>query len=328
MPATTIDNLLVVIYMILRFFIPHLVAFTVAFLLLTANNKKSEASTITGNTTNLLFCVILGVVIHNLVDFAIFEPGVFTVFWTIIACIVAISFQNNRRPEFTYIPQRCVKIPIALAGVIIVSVYFNNALIPVAKTTAKIQLANRAISTGQLEYAHQILDSATDDDPLSSAAPFLNGKLYLNHFKLTSRVDHDLLLQAEKHLQTAIRRNSDAFKNYERLTEVYTQLADISKKQEKIDWLNKAFENASYSVEYLYPGCARLRIELAKIAEQLGKIDIAVKEYKKAIEIEDSYRVQFQEMYPERKEIVSRVDEDKYMFAKQRLKLYTGQLNQ
>jgi hypothetical protein len=329
MPAATIDNLLVVIYMILRFFIPHLVAFTVAFLLLTTNNKiKSEASTITGNTTNILFCAILGVTIHNLVDFAIFEPGVFTVFWTIIGCIIAIDFQNNRRSEFTYTPQRCVKIPMALAGVIVIWAYLNYALIPVAKTTAKTQLANVAMSTGQLEYAHHILDSATEDDPLSSAAPSLNGKLYLHHFKLTSSVNHDLLLQAEKCLQTAIQRNSAAFKNYERLTEVYTQLADISKKQEKINWLNKAFEKADYSVKFLYPGCARLRIEMAKIAEQLGKIDIAVKEYKKAIEIEDSYRLQFQEMYPEREEVVSRIDEDQYMFAKQRLKLHRDQLNQ
>jgi len=86
-------------------------------------------------------------------------------------------------------------------------------------------------------------------------------------------------------------------------------LAEVSTQQEKIDWLNKAFETASLAVEH-YPGCARLRIELAKIA---------------AIDIEDKYRAQFRKMYPEREKIVSRLGEEKYQFAKQRLKLLTGQ---
>ena len=80
-----------------------------------------------------------------------------------------------------------------------------------------------------------------------------------------------------------------------------------------------------FTAENRYPGCARIRIELAKIAERLAKPDIACKQYEKAIEIEDSYRAQFRLMYPDIKDIVSRVGEDKYQFAKQRLKLITGQ---
>ncbi len=57
----------------------------------------------------------------------------------------------------------------------------------------------------------------------------------------------------------------------------------------------------------------------------LGKTDVAIKQYEEAIDIEDKYRAQFREMYPERKEIVSRLGEEKYQFAKQRLKFLTGQ---
>jgi hypothetical protein len=58
---------------------------------------------------------------------------------------------------------------------------------------------------------------------------------------------------------------------------------------------------------------------LAEIAEQLDKTDIAVAQYEKAVEIEDAYRNQFKIMYPGR-EIVSRLGEDKYEFATERIK--------
>jgi hypothetical protein len=60
-----------------------------------------------------------------------------------------------------------------------------------------------------------------------------------------------------------------------------------------------------------------LRVGLAEIAEQLGKTDFAVDQYKKAIAIEDGYRDQFRLMYPGR-EMFSRLGEQKYQFARQR----------
>ena len=263
---------------------------------------------------------------HNLIDFAIFEPGVFTVFWVIIACLIAIGSQTNPRPQVVLKPAPFVKMLVVTTGLVIILVYSNYALIPVSRTATKIQQANQAISWGRLEHAHELLESAAEDDLLSPTALSMNGRLYLHHFQVTPRANPDLLLQAEKCLRAAIERNSAAFKNYERLTEVYLLLSETSTQQGKIDWLNEAFQTASLAVEH-YPGCARLRIELAKIAEGLGNNDIAAGQYAEAIDIEESYRSQFQEMYPERKKIVSRLGEEKYQFAKQRLKFLTGQSN-
>ena len=103
------------------------------------------------------------------------------------------------------------------------------------------------------------------------------------------------------------------------MTEVYSLLAENSTQQERDAWMNKAFDAASQAVER-YGGCARLRIERAKIAEQLGKTEIAIGEYKKTIDIEDKYRSQFRQIYPEREEVVSRLGKDKYLYAKDRLK--------
>lgn len=307
---------------IIIMYIMPVVVFIAGFSLATAGETKQIAHTST--TIAALFCALLGVVIHNLIDFAIFEPGVFTVFWALIACMIAIYSQTNPRPQIVLKPSPIIKKLTVIAGLVFICVYLNYVSIPVSKTSAKIQLANRAISSGQLEKAHRLLHTASEDDSLSSEALSLDGKLYLHHFKVTSSTNRDLLLQAEKKSLGAIESNKAAFKNYERLTKVYCLLSDISKDQEKIDWLNKAYDNTLYTVEHLYPGCARLRIELAKISELLDKTDIAIREYEIAIDIEKQYREQFREMYPEREEVVSRLEWKKYLFAKERLKYLKG----
>jgi len=324
---------------IIILYIMPVIVFIAGFLLAAAGERLAKRSH-SSIAAAALFCAVLGVGFHNLIDFAIFEPGVLTVFWAIIACLIAICSQTNPRPQIVLLwspyglqPAPFVKMLIVAAGVVITCVYFNYALIPAAKATAKIQQANQAISVGRFEQAHKLLDYAAEDDLLSSTALSLNGRLYLHHFELIPRAplgdalrrNRDLLVQAEKCLRAAIERNSAAFKNYERLTEAYLLLAEVSTQQEKIDWLKKAFDNASFTVEYRYPGCARLRIELAKIAERLGRNDTATSQYEKAIDIENKYRDQFREMYPEREKIVSRLGEEKYQFAKQRLKFLTGQ---
>jgi hypothetical protein len=328
MPLPPADNIDVVIYLILTLYITPAAVFIIAFLLLAAplttakdtshepqiTNHESRATTLAA----ALICAVLGVTLHNLIDFAIFEPPVLTAFWAIIGCLIAANSYHNSRPQLVLKLNPLVKILLVAAGATTIWAYLVFALIPVARTTAKIKQANQAISAGQFDYAHQWLDTAASDDQLSPTPLSLNGKLYLHQFQTSQTKTPDLLLHAEKCLQTAIKRNDADFKNFERLTETYNLLAETSKPGEKTDWLNKAFDTASMAIRR-YPGCERLHFELAKIAEQLQKTDLAYQEYKQAIEIEDSFRSQFKMMYPNR-EIVSRLGEDKYQFAMERIK--------
>ena len=153
----------------------------------------------------------------------------------------------------------------------------------------------------------------------------LDSRLYLNQFFDGGSNNTDLLLAAAKSLQVAIERNKADFKNYAALTEVYRLLAELSQNQARTDWLNKASDSASQAIK-CYPGSSQLRIELAEITEQLNKNDVALEQYKKAIEIEDAYRKQFEMMYPGRK-IFSRLGEEKYNIAKQRIEELSKLLN-
>ena len=49
-------------------------------------------------TAVALFCGLFGVLIHNLIDFAILEPGILTTFFACIGCLMAMNYQS---PEST-----------------------------------------------------------------------------------------------------------------------------------------------------------------------------------------------------------------------------------
>ena len=320
-PPSSFD---VMIYVILILYVAPVIAFIVGFWLLSQNSEarglplqvvsRGQKSVF----RSALFCAVAGVLIHNTIDFAIFEPGVFTALWAVIASLIAL----DSRPRFALRPASLVKTLIVSAALVLIWACFNYALIPVAKSTAKIKLAHKAVSNGLFQKAHNLLNNAAADDYLSSAAPSLNGRLYLQRFSSAVAKQNNLLLQAEKCLLAATERDRADFKNFERLAEVYTLLAETNA-QERTDWLNMAFDSAAGAVER-YLGCGRLRVESAKIAEQLGKTNTALKHYEKAIEIEDSYRRQFRIMYPDR-EIFSRLGEEKYKNIKQRIKFLSQQ---
>ncbi len=316
MPVTDGNTLDVMIYVIVTLYVAPVAVFIIAFLLLTSPLNTARNTQYAIRNTNIiaaaLFCACLGIILHNLIDFAIFEPGVFTTFWAIIACLIALDFHQKSRTQVVLKPAPFVKAIGVVVSLVLVWAYFNYALIPVAKAAAKTELALR-----ELGHAHQLLDEAAEDDRLDPAALNLNGRLYLQHYKETGRNQPLLLEQAEECFLAAIERNRADFKNFKRLAEVYNLLADASTPHKKVDYLNEAFDNALLAVEH-YPGSGRLRIELAKIAEQLGKTDIAIKQYEEAINIEDKYRRQFEKMYPEEEEIFSRLGEEKYQNAKQR----------
>jgi len=313
--------LTVMIYVIIVLYVAPVVVFVAGFWSLTAEQNGNKHD-ISRYTFAVLFCAVCGFLIHNLIDFAIFEPGVLTTFWAIMACLIALDFHQNPRPQSASKPHLLVRILTPAAGVALAWAYFNYALIPTAKSTNKIRQANQAASEGEFVRAHNLLAAAAEDDSLSPIAPSLNGGLYLHRFQVTGRRNWHLLDAAKNNLLQAISRNNADFRNFEKLTSIYTDLAKLMP-QKKNDLFEKAYTTINKAVER-YPGCARLRIKLAQVAERLGKTETAIIEYKKAVEIEKSFRRQFRQMYPAEK-IISRVGEERYENAKQKIKQLSKQ---
>jgi len=291
--------------------------FVVGFLLAMTGRVSHQTGGINVAVAGLV-CALLGVLIHNLADFAIFESGIYTAFWAVMACVIALQRWQHPRPEFVMEPAFYEKLVLVAAGGILIWVFFRHALVPVAGSVPGIERARQAASCGRFEQAHGLLAVAAEQDRLSPIAPAMNGQLYLYQFESGAPDACNLLYSARTNLLEAIKRNPADFRHFESLTDVYVLLADVSTGWQKQGSLSRAFGSASRATE-LYPGSGRLRFRLAEIAERLNKPGLACEQYKKAVEIEESYRRQFQIMYPGRP-IFSRLGEQKYRLAKQKLK--------
>jgi hypothetical protein len=315
--AETFDEKLFVLF---TAYIAPAAAFAVGFALFVKALQTSPKEYNLQNThltAAALFCGILGVIIHNLIDFAIFEPGIFTAFFAAIACLIALNTQTKNQQNSVITSPLWLKTAAVIVTLVIGFAYFNYALIPVAKSTAEIAASRLPVALGQTQLAHNFLDAATDDDPLSPDAPAMNGWLYIQNFFRSDAQKEQIFNNAEQALFTAAQRNPQDYKNFDALAEMYSLYARLQPDQNEA-LLNKALDSASVAVS-LYPGNADLRLRLAQIAEDLGQTDLALQNYKIAVQIEDGFREQFKRMYPGRK-AVSRLDEDKYFFATQRIK--------
>ncbi|MHC4074904.1 MAG: O-antigen ligase family protein [Planctomycetota bacterium] len=306
----------VIISAALMIYIMPVIIFVVGFVLLiipTGKEKPADTNILTAAT----FCAVLAVLLHNLIDFAIFEPGVFIALCGLLAALIASDYQRRSRKVFSLKPSTAMRISAAAAGVILIGAYCIYVLIPVAKSTGKIYQANRAVVNGEFETAHRLLESAANEDRLSSTALSMDARLYLQEYFRGEQARPNLLIQAVKQLLPAVQRSPADFKNYERLMDTYIALAQSREESVQKDFFRKAFDMGSAAV-VRYPGSGRLHFKLAGIAEQLGKNDTAIENYRMVVEIEDAYREQFKTMYPNR-EIFSRLGRQRYDYAKERL---------
>jgi O-antigen ligase len=312
----------VIVYAAFALYLAPVVAFAAGFWLILPSETSNE-STAKIAASAILFCALTGFLVNNLIDFAIFEPGILTTFWALMACLIALSSSCGAGRDLTLVPGPLVRLLVIAASLAVVWAFFTCALIPMVRTTNKVRQAHQAAAYGDFELANAVLVDAADQDRLSPVAGSLNARLYLERFHASASKPTEPLLRAERCLLEAIRRNGADFKNFERLTEVYILLAEISGAAQRSACLNQAFDSAQSAVER-YPGLGRLHLQLAQIAEQLGKTDIALAHYKRTVEIEDSFRDQFARMYPSH-EVLSRLGEEKYQFAKQKAESLPGE---
>jgi len=312
MPPNTDDgDVGVLLYAIVTLYIAPAAAFLVGFMLITSplettgfEPSRFGRAALSATAT----CAILAVLLHNLVDFAIFEPGVWMTFWVVMACLVAgDSPQPPGSPAVRQI-SRARRVGIIAGAAVLMGVYYFYVWRPVWSATVHVQDAMAAASAGQFDRAHAALDAASAADPLSSAPANINGRLYLQQYEMARQKQPALLDKAAGYLRQAVDANPADYKNCEKLAQVY---AHAQRWQDAHDWYLKATQ--------LYPGSERLWFRLAQAAEQLGKPEAALGYYTKAVQIEEAYQQQFRRMYPTREKVISRLGEKELATARQRI---------
>ncbi len=306
----------VIFYILAIMYAAPAFCFGVTFWLCSRNKELSKSRQI---HSVALLCGLFAMLIHNLIDFALFEPGIMTAFWVCIAVVYA-NYRTENATDDKIKPNKLKKIIVMSPAIIIITAIIWFCIIPGAKVAIKTEKANRLFARGEIEEATALLTIAHADDSLNPTPAATAGKMLLHKFKMNPNNSPQILLRAEKLLLAAIERDRTDFNNYENLAEVYRILAQINS-EKRVFW----FEKARFYLQQAlirYPSSAQLHVELAKIANQLGQIEPAIKHYKKAIEIEDAYTEQFKIMYP-KKEVFSRMGKVKYIDAKEKLEELT-----
>lgn len=258
--------------------------------------------------TVILDCGILAVLIANLVDFAIFEPGIWTALWAVLACRIAM---RPSQPPRLFRSSPLVRVLMVAALVIVFGGYREWILKPVVIGGQRLQAAMR---TSNPKESLSLLEGVVNIDPLNPDLPRMLGNARL---RFAAEKDQEQIRKAIAAFILSAMRNPDSFKAYERLSRANEQLARSLTGDEKKAKLELAVVWADFTLER-YPACDRILFLRAELNEQLGHPDRALADYRRAVEVEDAYRVQFRIMYPTRT-MTSRLGEKNYIDAKSRI---------
>jgi len=297
------------------YIIPVLI-FALGVLLFSLDNRTAQSERFSPARA-ALFCGVIGFFIHSLLDFAIFEPSVYTAFMAILACILAIDFDTAKRTTLNLPSFLSVKMPAIVLAVVMPAGYLFYVFVPPTRSMTKLDRAYTAFDDGRFDYAHRLTGQAVELDLIDPAAPTVAARLYLMDYHRKDAKDESLLRKTEDNLLTAISRNPKNFRYYENLSDVYVYLAENAEDEQKDFYLRQAIRAAQQAVER-YPGSERLRFSFAQIAERLGKEQLALEQYQKVVEIEEAFRDFFPRIFPEH-DFVSRLGSSKYEITQRKI---------
>ena len=274
------NNIDVNLYLAIIFFILPAIAFILPAIVLGNKTELGDNS----NNTFILALGLVAVLVHNLIDFAIFEPGNWTVMWLMIAIIVTATTTPKTIKLPCSIKRLLTIFTIAIFAVVIFKFYM-----PVVKSSASIK---KTIDT----YNPAVLDDAIEADKLSDFACNLKA-LMLENIKPKNEK------QIKNKITKASARNVANYKYYQKLAVLYAD----SNPQLALEFAHKAIGK--------YPGSGQLQYLAGQLAEKVNDENLALEHYRKAIEIEKGFQAQFKQMYPDRN-VISRLGWQEFEAAK------------
>ncbi|MBW8017576.1 MAG: O-antigen ligase family protein [Planctomycetes bacterium] len=298
--------------------------FLIPYMAMIRTEYRLKETRLSEKTGALLFCAIAAVALHNLIDFAFFEPAISTIFWTLTACMVAWQLNKNKQTAAIFQIDKIFRIGAACLTIACTWAFVHFAVTPPVRASLLHEQVNQMLNRPILDpyTIHQKLSAAAKADPLSTDAPVLHGNILLQQFQTGNAKTPGILHQAVERFTEAAKRDEANYSYYEKLSTAHDLLASQetgrpakANKEKAAYWMDESIKR--------YPNSARLHIKAAILAESNEKIAKALQHYKKAIDIEDDYRKIFKVMYPER-EIFSRLGEDKYQQAKQKVKQFSN----
>jgi tetratricopeptide (TPR) repeat protein len=259
-----------------------------------------------------------------MVDFAIFETGVWNTFWLFVAILVACRHNNSAQDDRLIVLNAPKRFPMLLILTATVIGCLAVAVVPPVKAN---RLFRRALIPREPQFDY--LDWAIKADALSpdtahNAAGMLAG-MYSAQRPMVK--DPSLLERAKNYVGIAHQRNPGAFKPCRLSAEINLLLADQAEDDQKTEYLQEAYTMLSKARDR-YPGSDQINYNLGRVAEQLNRPEQALSHYQSAVEIEQVYQAQFKVMYPDRRPVISRLGNTAYIIAQTKIEELQKKLNE
>ena len=264
-----------------------------------------------------IMCGLAAVLIHNLIDFAIFEPGIWAAFWLFMAILIA-DRQTTSAPQKAVTWLGSGTRLLSVLGLLIGGMLFVTlALAGPVKAAVLLKSSSR---TGSYDEFKSVIEKVIDADPLSPDGPYVAAAM-LNQIQSqapASLQERAIIEQSLEYARIAQQRNPADFKVYRMESDLYLQLAERTKDAEQTDALQRAYAALLKAAER-YPGSDKIQFGLGMIAEELGYWEKAWSHFRAAVDIEKAYQAQFRIMYPDREPVVSRLGNTAYTIAQAKL---------
>ena len=303
-----------------------------------ANTRHSAATLIALGSGMLAF------LLHNTVDFAIFQPGVGTLFFVTVALAVAIRNEQSAAGSLQFATGRRLRAATCICAAALVVCFWLVIVLPVARSQAKMRSAqdwafraehhgrgaygiNRIAET-HYDYATCVSSSlaaaaaAAELNKLDPEPPYFYGRLSILDAQRTGKHDQATLLTAASALEQAAGRARADFRYYRWLSHLYSLIADRSPNRQKYDATALQYAQAALQ---RHPTSPELLLEYGLLLEEAGRDTEALNCYERALASESKLLQQQRQMDPRRTNITGRLNKTQTQLLNQRVDQLTHQ---
>lgn len=261
-------------------------------------------------------CGLGAVLLHNLVDFALFEPGVWTMFWLLMAAGLALA-DSDTSDGGSHAAALNTSL---LRRVVPAAVYGLMVLFVVVPPVRRGVLIYRAVRSPAAAKAETLLQQAVAVDTLSPDAAVMAARLLMQYYEQRGGTQNPTLPQkALAFAEIAVARTPADPRPRRLMGDILLAAAQQTQNaDEKKAAQEKAYRAFQEAVKR-YPGSDMINYRLGILAEELNRPEEAIAYLEAALDIERRYRAQFAVMYPHQQEVISRLGPSVYADLLKRL---------
>lgn len=224
---------------------------------------------------------LVGFLVHSLLDFDHYVPGIFQTVWIFMALLLAAHLSEEQKKWAVNrqlgIISRLLIILLATASAFLCSHYM------VIRITDAHALRERAIDAQNLKEKQKLVEQAIALWPWDAQNHAHLAALVLGRNYQLGAGGQSSISQAITHMREAIRLNPSSADFHSRLGWIYEQRWIYSRPRNPEDWQNAL--NAYSRAETLAPSIPDTALNLARIHDLAGQYDAALGKYYRALRI-------------------------------------------